>query len=139
MITLVIIFEEGEDYYSGPKLLPDHIKDFKKMLEIAQNDNDCLCFADAVHKAGLPISSVNKAAKKHEELANIKEDIRAVIIRRVNRNALKNKFSAAASIFRLKQLGEKDQSYRDHTTDGESFNNTISVEIVKNNDQDEED
>ena len=71
---------------------------------------------DAVIHSGMPSRTFYYLADKHEVLQHIKKDINDVIIAKINRGALKGEFNATASIWRQKQLGEKDQQYTENTT-----------------------
>ena len=69
-------------------------------------------------------TTVKYLVNRHEVLSNIKEDIANAIVATVNTKALEGDFQPTASIWRMKQLGEKDQQYQqtDVTTNGESIN-----------------
>ena len=64
----------------------------------------------------------------------IKRDINDSIIRRINKGALKTTFNTTASIWRMKQLGEKDEQKTDITTNGKDVNNTPIVNFIKTDD-----
>ena len=70
-------------------------------------------------------------------MSTIKKDIQQALIKRVNKQSLKNKFGAAPSIWRMKQLGEKDESHFDIKSGGEKING-INY-IVPNEDNDKAD
>jgi hypothetical protein len=53
---------------------------------------------------------------------SIKKDIADIIIARINKNALKGDFNPAASIWRMKQLGEKDTQYQEVKSDVKQTN-----------------
>lgn len=91
---------------------------FEDSLEFAEEDEKCLSLQDAIYYSGIPYSTFDYLADTHTVLGTIKNNIRQAIIRRINRNALdKNEASpAAASIWRMKQLGEKDQQYIEQET-----------------------
>lgn len=99
---------------------------FEDALEYAETNEDCLCLQDAIYNSGIPYSTFYYLADNHDDLEKIKNDIQQAIIRRVNKNALSKKesSSAAASIWRMKQLGEKDQQYIEQTNKG------ISTEVI---------
>ena len=82
-----------------------------QMLENAKNRSDILCFQDAVLSVDLYPSSINYLINKFPVFNSIKEDIGSIIIARVNKGALQGDFNPTASIWRQKQLGEKDQQY----------------------------
>jgi len=100
------------------------IKKFNQMLDNAKNDENILCWQDAVKSIGWRHSKVDYWINKLPVFGNLKKDIQQEIISRVNKKALINKFNSTASIWRMKQLGEKETQYQnlDHTTKGESIN-----------------
>jgi hypothetical protein len=81
---------------------------FLNMLEYAKTD-DCLCIQDAVLNENLPISTFYSLIKQHKDLEDIKKDIDAAIISKVNKGGLTGDFNPTASIWRMKQLGERDE------------------------------
>ena len=83
-------------------------------------------------------TTVKYLVNRHIELSNIKEDINNAIISNINTKALKGDFNSTASIWRMKQLGERDSSHVDHTSGGEKINTENKVEvIIKDNSEDE--
>jgi hypothetical protein len=88
---------------------------FEKALEDAQNNDECLSIQDACINSGIANSTFYDLLDKFIVLESYKRDINAAIIARINRNALKNKFNATASIWRFKQLGEEDRQKVDNT------------------------
>jgi len=48
----------------------------------------------------------------------------------VNKGAITNEMNPTASIWRMKQLGEKDQQYQDHTTKGEAITDQKTINIT---------
>ncbi len=58
-------------------------------------------------------TTVKYLVNTYVELSNIKEDIANAIVATINTKALKGDFQATASIWRMKQLGEKDQQYQE--------------------------
>ena len=86
-------------------------KIFIETLEfVRENSEDCLCMQDAVIHSGIPSRTFYYLVEKYEVLQHIKKDINELLISRINKNALKSKYNVAASIWRMKQLGEKDKS-----------------------------
>lgn len=92
-----------------------------EMRSNAETDAEILCLQDAIKSVGLYQSSLNYLVNKYPEFETIKEDISALIIARVNRGALKSAYNSTASIWRMKQLGEKDKTETDITTKGGSI------------------
>lgn len=82
---------------------------FKEMLEYSATD-DCLCVQDAFLHVKMPSSTFYYLTESYKELEDIKKDIDANVISKINRKALKGEFQPTASIWRMKQLGEKDKT-----------------------------
>lgn len=95
---------------------------FQKMADNAENDETILSLQDAIHSVDLYRSSVDYLVQKYPVFGTLKRDIQDIITRRINAKALEGKFVSAPAIWRMKQLGEKDESHIDHTTDGEKIN-----------------
>ena len=106
-------------------------KVFFKAYDYALENNDCLHLADATYHAGIPHSTYDYYADKDKVLGRIKKDTMTMIARRINRGALNGDFKETSSIWRMKQLGEKDKSEVKQTGD---YNLT-----VKTNNKEEED
>ena len=83
---------------------------FEEAEVFAANDAECLCIEDAIHFAEIPYSTFYYLLGQFEVLDSIKKSIDAHIRRRINKGGLTGKFQPAMSIWRLKQLGEKDKS-----------------------------
>ncbi len=81
---------------------------FKDMFEFSKTD-DCLCVQDAFLHVGMPCSTFYYLIKVRQELEDIKKDIDAQVISKVNKGALTGDFQPTASIWRMKQLGESDK------------------------------
>lgn len=88
---------------------------FFEMLEYAKKDDDVLCFQDACAKINWRDSKVDYWVKKNPVFELLKKDVQNAIIRRINKGALTNKFNSTASIWREKQLGEKDSQNIEHS------------------------
>ncbi len=80
---------------------------FIEMLEFSKTDG-CLCVQDAFLHIDMPSSTFYHLVEKHDVLEYIKRDIMANISSRVNKKGLTGDFNATMSIWRLKQMGEKD-------------------------------
>ena len=85
------------------------IKQFEKAVQIAKEDEECLCLYDAVDETDLPLSTYDYHSVKDPVLGALKKECQKQITRRINRNALKGEFTAAPAIWRMKQLGERDE------------------------------
>lgn len=95
------------------------LRKFSEIIENTKTDENILCFQDACLSIGWRSSKVEYWVKKIPVFENLKKDIQDIIISRVNNNALRNKFNATASIWRMKQLGEKDKQEIDNkSSDG---------------------
>lgn len=84
---------------------------FEDALKYATEDDDCLCLQDAIFYSGIPSSTFYYLADNHKVLENLKRDINSVIISRINRLAIRDQAPATAAIWRMKQLGEKDEQH----------------------------
>lgn len=100
---------------------------FLKAKDFAKNNSKCLSLEDAISESNIPYSTYDYYAEKHEELGLIKKDTKKEVIRRINRRALEGDSHATAAIWRMKQLGEKDDKHVDHTSNGKDIN----IPIIK--------
>jgi hypothetical protein len=94
---------------------------FTDALKFAEESPECLSLQDAIYKSGMPYSTFYYLADTYKPLEKIKADIQQAIIRRVNRRAINEDANPTASIWRMKQLGERDKQELDHTTGGQPF------------------
>lgn len=110
-------FEIG-NRYAQEWTLENALPRFEDALKYAEDDDACLCLQDAIAQTGIPSRSFYELAKNHPVLQSIKQDIAEQIIRRVNRFSLDRISPSPASpaIWRMKQLGEKDQQYVEQVT-----------------------
>jgi hypothetical protein len=85
---------------------------FEDALKRSEND-ECLCMQDAIRESGIPRSTFYQLAKDQPVLDSIKEKINDNIIIRINKLALDRISPAPASpaIWRMKQLGERDEQH----------------------------
>lgn len=90
---------------------------FEDALKYATEDDDCLCMQDAVAQTGIPITTFYYLVENHKVLKSIKDDIAAQIVRRVNKGAIRDQMAASPAIWRMKQLGERDQQYLEQKTE----------------------
>ena len=100
--------------YSQVWTLENALPRFIDALEFSKTD-DCLCLQDAIIHSGIPSRTFYYLAENHEDLQTIKEDIHVQIISRINKGALKDNFVASPAIWRMKQLGEKDEQHINQT------------------------
>jgi hypothetical protein len=117
--------------YAREWTIENSLPRFHDALKYAEESNDCLCLQDAIFQTGIPYCQFYQLAKDQQVLNSIKEDIQNAITKRINKNALKGDFSAAAAIWRMKQLGEKDQQFIEQKT--ELSGKTINIKF---NDED---
>jgi hypothetical protein len=82
---------------------------FAAMIKNAKKDDEILCFQDACISIDWRSSKVEYWCNKIPVFKNLKKDVQDIIISRVNKKALKGDFNATASIWRMKQLGEKEK------------------------------
>jgi len=81
-------------------------------------------------------STFHYLIEKFPVLEIYKKDITDIVVSRINKNALKNEFNATASIWRMKQLGEKDKTETDITTNGKEINSPQTINYNHFNDND---
>lgn len=93
--------------YAEKYTLEEALVLFEQMLDYSATD-DCLCVQDAFLHIKMPSSTFYHLIDTYKVLENIKKDINANVISKVNKGALKGDFQPTASIFRMKQLGEVD-------------------------------
>ena len=93
----------------------------EQMRSNAENNEKILCLQDAIHSVNLYSSAMTYFMEKFPVFASIKKDIQEIITARVNAKALSGEFNATASIWRMKQCGEKDESAINHQNNGASF------------------
>jgi len=84
---------------------------FDDALEFAENNETCLCLQDAIHYSAIPYTTFYYLADNHDVLNAKKTQIMQAIIRRINRRALEDQSPASAAIWRMKQLGERDEQH----------------------------
>jgi len=85
-------------------------------------DKDVLCVQDSFFAVNLRPTTAHYLIKKFPELEDIKKDINDIVICRVNKGAINNKMNPTASIWRMKQLGERDEK----TVDNKSSDGSMS-------------
>lgn len=106
--------------------VPKHKRSFVDAEEMMENvltasyDSRCLSFQSAIIKAGYRPSVIYNIFNNYPELEDYKKDAMANIIERINEGALEGDYNATASIWRMKQLGERDEKHTDITTKGNS-------------------
>jgi len=110
----VMVFEPGHKY-SEVYNLENALPRFEDALKFATENEDCLCLQDAKYKTAIPSRTFDHLVDTHDILRSIKQDIMEQIVRRVNRLAMKDQAPAAPAIWRMKQLGEKDQQFIDQS------------------------
>lgn len=91
------------------------IKLLESMCSYALNDSDVLCFTDACMKCGFSPSHVAYLVDRFPVLETIKKDVQAYITSRINKGALTGDYVSTPAIWRMKQLGEKDQQFQEVT------------------------
>lgn len=110
--------------YTQEWTLENALPRFEDALIFAENDDECLCLQDAIFQTGIPGRTFYYLCANQEVLQTIKNDIMDQIVRRVNRLALKDLAPAAPAIWRMKQLGEKDEQ---HVNSNVTSKNEITV------------
>lgn len=114
-----VIRDEKGRLAKGSQLNQKHNKADLIVLfeELAQKciDGEYLSIQECQMNSGLVPSTFYNVAEKYPELEDSKRQMNDAIIANVNRMALGNKFNATASIWRMKNLGEKDKTEVDMT------------------------
>lgn len=88
---------------------------FDDALKYATENEDCLCMQDAVYQTGIPSVTFYYLVENHTVLKLLKQEILNQIVIRINRLAIRNSAPAAAAIWRMKQLGERDEQHVQQT------------------------
>jgi hypothetical protein len=128
---------EKGNQYAREWTIENALPRFEDALQFAEENETCLCLQDAIYHSGIAYSTFDQLAVDQQVLGIIKKNIKAAIIRRINRNALDKMTAApsAASIWRMKQLGEKDEQ---HVVNSGSTTQKIIVSDTKTVEQIEE-
>ena len=112
--------------YSLEEVLPV----FQELLQRTKN-GDFLCIQEIVMNAPYPKRTFYHLTDRFEELQDIKEEMNDAIIAIINRESLHNRYNATSSIWRQKQLGERDQQFQDITTKGDKIEEKTVVKFVR--------
>jgi len=106
---------------------------FTELIDIVVKDEDFLSFQDVtLYNDKIPYSTFYYLLNKFPILDSFKKQLNDIIISRVNKGALKGDYVSTPAIWRMKQLGEKDQQFQDLTSNGKEINKT---EIVVHSDK----
>jgi hypothetical protein len=89
----------------------DAVEAFETALQNTIDNEDVLCVQDAFFSIDMMPNYAHHLVKRFPVLEDYKKAINDKVISRINKGALKNKMNNAAAIWRMKQLGEKDQQY----------------------------
>ena len=95
--------------YNEKYTLEGELPIFEDMLEKAK-EGKYLSIQEAVMYSPYGRSSFYHLCDRFKELDSVKEDINDTIIANVNRKALEGEYNPTASIWRMKQLGERDKT-----------------------------
>lgn len=101
---------------------------FDEAFNNAIQNDDILCAQDAFFSVELRPTTAHYLIKKFPVLESFKKDIHEAVICRVNSGALKSKMNNAAAIWRMKQLGEKDQQYMQTDNTNKNLNKELTGE-----------
>jgi len=77
-------------------------------MKIYLRTSDVLSLYELLDHFDVPYSTFKDNCLKYKILNDMRDDLRAILIARVNRGAIKNEFNPTACIWRMKQLGEVD-------------------------------
>jgi len=84
---------------------------FKELVDRAKG-GEFLSIQEAVMNSPYERGIFYYLCDRFEDLDNIKKELNDIIIAIVNRKAIKGEYNATASIWRMKQLGERDEKYQ---------------------------
>lgn len=105
--------------YASEWTLENALPRFEDALKFTLDDaKNCLCLQEAIMYSGIPSSTFYYLADNHKVLETIKKQMNDAIIIRVNRGAITGQYKETASIFRMKQLGERDKIDHEITSRG---------------------
>ncbi|MCP4987265.1 MAG: hypothetical protein GY928_14800 [Colwellia sp.] len=120
-------FQEGNK--AAEKWTEESAKNLiETMRDNAKNDEGILSLQDAILSVDLYTTSLNYIIDKFPVFENIKKDINDIIIARINRGALKGDYNPTAGIWRMKQLGEKDEKVVDNKSSDGSMRPLVLAE-----------
>lgn len=125
-------FEKGNKY-AQEWTLENSLPRFEDALIFAETDETCLSLQDAKFKTGIPSRTFDYLVDNHDVLRLIKQDIMDHIVARVNRMALDKIAPCPASpaIWRMKQLGERDEQHIHSTGSTKQEITVTSIEAAK--------
>ena len=92
---------------SQSRSLAEWLDLFQKMKDYLRA-SDLLSLNELLDKFDVPYSTFKDNCLKYKELNSFRDDLRSILIARINRGAIKNEFNPTSSIWRMKQLGEVD-------------------------------
>lgn len=92
------------------------LRKFNEILENVKNDvsNDILSWYDACNSIGWRNTKCDYWAEKFPIFGNLKKEIQQSIASKINRGTLTSTFNATGGIWRMKQLGERDERYQEN-------------------------
>jgi hypothetical protein len=93
------------------------VNSFELALELTLKDKDILCVQDAFFAIPMRPTTAHYLMDKFPVLEDIKKDINDRVISRVNKGALEGDYNPTAGIWRMKQLGERDERHIDQTVE----------------------
>ena len=108
---------------------------FEIMVQNAANHKDIFSVYDCYRSAGIRGSMFHYLVDKFPVLENYKKEIQEAIAARINKGAILGDYNPTACIWRMKQLGEKDQSTQDINMSG-SLNIPVAKWIESFKDED---
>ena len=107
--------------YGEVYTLENELPIFQNMVEEAKKGK-FLSVQEAVMLCPYSRQAFYYLCERFKELDILKKELNDIIIANVNRKALEGDYNPTASIWRMKQLGERDEKAIDHTTKGEVIN-----------------
>jgi len=101
---------------------------FSDMLEYCRKDDDVFSLQQAYIDFGMHPATYYYLTNKFPVLEEYKKGMADIIIARINKGSIKGDYNPTASIWRSKQLGEKDTQYQNVDA---NVNSTIVVKPPK--------
>lgn len=84
--------------------------------------HDCLSMQEAIINSDIRSSTFYHLLDRFPVLESIKKECELLVLSRINKGALIGDYNPTAGIWRMKQLGEKDEKHQDFTSNGKTIN-----------------
>jgi len=124
-------FQKGHQW-ACKRTAEEWLSIFEEMREYLEDQkNEIYSIQDVFTYFRIPHDVFYSKIKGSEEIASIKNDIVAMIISRINKGALLGTYAPSPAIFRLKQLGERDEQHINTTANTKQEITVVSKEAQK--------